>query len=341
MDSMENQKESTAPDDSNAHLALLATCLEKQSETIARLTEAVNNLSASISVNTPRVDLRRTHQDQLPLKWFYRAWSFQSRAKTDQDHNNCSGNPDWLLDTYDDISLHFAEFHSDGDNKKDTSLISATNDPIRALKKAFLAGNFETRDDNTVFFSIIYSSEFYIARDLIDNVVKPPLCHLLSKEALRRLKDNKYLHDSEVVFLHKIPQADIKFQMTLHELYNRGLRKLLPELKEKDDYCNRYIWPKRIRERISDNCSCNSVKIAKRLKEIFCMITQDDNGPTVESLKTAQSIVDDDQYISAEVREHVVRILYEQQDKLSQQLPRSKRPQHVGFADDGPGAAQA
>jgi hypothetical protein len=331
---MEHQKKFPVSDNSNAHLALLATCLEKQSETIARLTEAVNNLSASISVTTPRVD--RTHQDRSPLKWFYRAWSFQSRAKADQDHNICSGNPDWTLDTYDDISLHFAEFHSDSDNKKDTSLISATNDPIRALKKAFQAGHFETRDYNMVFFPIIYSLEYYNARDLIDNVVKPPLCHRLSKEALRRLKANKYLHDSEVVFLHRIPQADIKFQMTLHDLYNRGLLKLLPELEEKDEYYNRYIWPKRIRERISDNCGRNSVEIAKRFKEIFCMITQDDNGPTVESLKTAQSLLDDDQCTTAEVRECGIRILYEQRDKLGRPLP-----SHVGFADDGPGAAQA
>jgi hypothetical protein len=163
----------------------------------------------------------------------------------------------------------------------------------------------------------------------------------LSKEALRRLKDNKYLHDSEVVFLHKIPQADIKLELTLHDLYNRCLLKLLPELKEKHDCYSRYIWLKRNRERISDNCSRNSVEISKRFKEIFCMIMQGDNGPSVESLKIAQSLVDDDQYVTAEVREDAVRILYEQQAKLERPLPRRRRPQHVGFADDGPGAAQA
>jgi hypothetical protein len=48
-----------------------------------------------------------------------------------------SGNPKWALSSKTDITLYFAEFHSDDYNKKDIALISATNDPIRALKKAF------------------------------------------------------------------------------------------------------------------------------------------------------------------------------------------------------------
>ena len=244
---MAYQKESSTSDNLNSQIAVLATFLEKQSKTITRLIEAVNTLSTSISVAPPRLALSNTYKNH-PLKWFYRAWTLQSRAKADQDHNLCSGNPGWTLDTYDDISLHFAEFHSDRDNKKDTCMISATNDSIRALKKAFLTwdtDDFKTRDDNKVFISVIYSFEYYVARNMVDNVVKPPLCHRLSKKTLCRLKDNKYLHDSEVVFLRKIPQADIKFQITLHDLFDRGLLTLLSELQEKNFY-NRYIWPKRI-----------------------------------------------------------------------------------------------
>jgi hypothetical protein len=77
-----------------------------------------------------------------------------------------SGNPKWALSSKTDIALHFAEFYLDDCNKKDIALISATNDPIRALKKAFTEwynGNFMTRDPGKIFISIFYSSEYYNA----------------------------------------------------------------------------------------------------------------------------------------------------------------------------------
>jgi hypothetical protein len=105
-----------------------------------------------------------------------------------------------------------------------------------------------------------------------------------------------YLHDSEVFFLHKIPKEDIKFQMTLQDLFDRNLLNLLPELDEKDDRYG-YIWPKRIRERISRSRDGNSEKIAERFTHIFCIMTKCDNGCTLEALKSAQLLMNDDQLI--------------------------------------------
>jgi hypothetical protein len=64
-----------------------------------------------------------------------------------------------------------AEFHSDDSNKKDTAIISATNDPIRALKKVFQkwrGGDFKTRNASTIFVSVIYTSKYYVAQDMTD-----------------------------------------------------------------------------------------------------------------------------------------------------------------------------
>jgi hypothetical protein len=160
-----------------------------------------------------------------------------------------------------------------------------------------------------------------------------------AKEALHRLNDLKYkhLHDSEVVFLHKISKEDIKFQVTLQDLFDRDLLTLLPELEETDEYYGRYLWPKRIRERIFEHCDGRSEKIAERFKHIFCILTQRGSRYIVESLKSAQLLMDDDPLIRTEVREDRFRMLLEEQDALTRRprrRPATGRKQNVRFADD-------
>jgi hypothetical protein len=193
---MANQQESSAFDGLNSHLNSITACLEKQSEALSSLVKAVNLLSSTASVNATRRGIQRIGRDEQPAKWFYRAWHHQSRGKLDQDGNICSGNPDWVLDADEDVSLHFAEFHSDDSNKKDTAMISATNDPIRAIKKAYQVwqgGDYETRDATKVFVSIIYSSKYYFAREVIDKVVKAPLCYRLSRGTTTITGSNAYI----------------------------------------------------------------------------------------------------------------------------------------------------
>jgi hypothetical protein len=338
---MANQQESSAYDSLNSHLNSITACLEKQSEALTSLVKAVNLLSSTISVNATRIGIQRTGRDEQPAKRFYRAWHHQSRGKPDQYGSIYSGNPDWVLDADEDVSLHFAEFHSDESNKKDTAMISATNDPIRAIKKAYQVwrgGDYKTPDATTVFVSVIYSSKYHIAREMIDKIVEAPLCHRLSREALQRLQDpmHIHLHDSEV-FLRKIPKEDIKFQMTLQGLFHRKLLTLLPELDENDDRYG-YIWPKRIRERISKSCDGHSEKIAERFKRIFCIIMQCDNRCTLEALKSAQLLMNDDLLIRPEVREDGFRILLEAQDALTRRPRRIVCPirgkKKIGFSDD-------
>ncbi|KAI9761343.1 MAG: hypothetical protein M1840_001967 [Geoglossum simile] len=144
---MANQQESSAFDGLNSHLNSITARLEKQSEALSSLVKAVN---ATRGIQ-PTVEM----------------------------NNRRNGNPDWVLDADEDVNLHFAEFHSDDSNKKDTAMISATNDPIRAIKKAYQAwqrGDYETRDTTKVFVSIIYSS---LAASIILPEIQTPRCGFL------------------------------------------------------------------------------------------------------------------------------------------------------------------
>ena len=135
--------------------------------------------------------------------------------------------------------------------------------------------------------------------------------------------------------------------MTLRDLFQRGLLKILSELGGKDSYYNCYIWPKRIRKSISDSCNANSEEIAKRFKDMFCILTQGNSGQTVESLKSAQAIMDNDPLINAEVREDGLSMLLEEWNKLTLPRPRgihlNSRNRNPGFADndESPSTAQA
>jgi len=150
------------------------------------LADAIRQLSRSIATRESSQSINPLLSNSKPQKWWYRAWNDKSRGKIDEHGNIISGNPRWVLDSETDIALHFAEFHSDKCNKKDTALISATSDLIRALKKAFLEwhnGSFQTRDSRKIFISVIHSSVYYDAKELVEIVRMPPLCYRLRKHA--------------------------------------------------------------------------------------------------------------------------------------------------------------
>jgi hypothetical protein len=226
--------------------------------------------------------------------------------------------------------LHFAEFHSDDSNKKDTALISATSDPIRALKKAFMKwyhGNFTTRDPGKIFISIFHSSEYYDAQELVEMARKPPLCFRLSRESCDRLNSPKleHLHDSEAVFLHVIPKEDLVINLSLQDLFDRGLKDILPELCNKDTTCNKFLWPKAIRAKISLNNESNFHKVAVQLRRMYCMFTQNGRERTVESLTNAQELFMGDPFVLGEVKEEGFRILQDEIDMMVRPKPRRVR----------------
>jgi hypothetical protein len=121
---------------------------------------------------------------------------------------------------------------------------------------------------------------------------KPPLCFRLSRETCDRLNSPKleHLHDSEAVFLHVIPKEDLVINLSLQDLFDRGLKDILPELCNKDTTCNKFIWPKAIRSKTSLNNESNFHKVAVQLRRMYCMFTQSGPERTVESLSNAQEL---------------------------------------------------
>ena len=64
-----------------------------------------------------------------------------------------AGDPEWTVKSYDDVALHFAEFHSDKLNEKETAMISSTNDSVRALKQIWMEWHMRdlrTRDPTKI-----------------------------------------------------------------------------------------------------------------------------------------------------------------------------------------------
>lgn len=177
----------------------------------------------SLHVSQPTED---SCQDANPLEndaiWSFRSWGHRSRARVDNANDIVSGDPTWAQDSTDDIANHFSEFHSDEYNLKDTALISGTDDIFWALKKTVTTwyhGDYQTRGANAIHLAIIHSADYYRADDLL-RVVRQ---NRLSLRARQRLSERKFLHDSEVLFLHRIPAANIRYRLTCQELFNRGI----------------------------------------------------------------------------------------------------------------------
>lgn len=269
-------------------------------------------------------------------RWFYRHWIRKSDKDPNPGDDHHARDPTWVVDSYRDVALHFAEFHSDEYNHKGTALVSGTTDIIRALKGMYEDcenADFKTSDSTQFMITVIYTAEYYLARELIDYLRRAELWNHLSLEARQRLDSRPYIHESEVVFLHKIRRQDVKLEVSLEELDKRGIRSCIPELQE----CvkGKRIYPKLIRRRILESCDWKSTTAAHRFKDIYSMLTQ--KGPTksTDSLIMAQALLVDDELLRSSdgsVNDEGEGIL---QDEIiaSRTVPLRGRKQAVGFAD--------
>lgn len=315
--------------------------LSKHTKSMQELTLAITQLFCYIS-NTSNPT--KPQNIPKPKRWFFRSWEEVSRAKPNDSGDIVSGDPDWSPGPgMDNIALYFAEFHSDKYNRKDTATISATYDIIRALKKTYAAwkyGCHAIRDANKIFITAIHSSEFFLAKDLLDIALRPPLFNRLSKQARDRLRlsERDHLHDSEVVFLHCIPASDVKFQLSLEELFNRGLERVLPELFETVGPKNSIPGPKEIRDGIGKNASWKPTVGASRYLDIYNMITQGSAGKTAASLSSTKALLNDDRFLKeSAVQEEGNRLLEEEYRSIADKGPcrvMVRRKVHIGFVED-------
>jgi hypothetical protein len=261
-------------------------------------------------------------------RWLYRASSEKSQGGPDHDGNILAGDPTWAVDSDMGVALHFAEFHSDESNRKKTALVSGTNDFIRALKKMYDTADF-TRDQKKIFITVIYTSNYYMASELLEYLREAGLWNHLSQKTRERLDspDHKFLHDSEVVFLHKIRKDDIKLQVSLQELSDRSTQACIPELDK--PVGRQRLWPKGIRARIHENSDFDFAKTAKRFVNLYSILTQDRQNKTKDSLVMAQALLYDDEFLEPAVKEEGYGVL---QCEIA--TIRAPARQYVGFADE-------
>ncbi|KAH6613213.1 hypothetical protein C7974DRAFT_405386 [Boeremia exigua] len=296
----------------------LMNLLQVQTGIIANLTETVKKLSTSPpSVPEP------TNLSQQPLRFLYRTWHSNSRAKEDESGDIVAGNPDWLVETEDEIALHFAEFHSDKTSKKDTTLISVTHDPVRAIKVAYYEWkyqSFDTRDASTIFISTIKSSGSYSAKALKERALAKPTSLRLSKEAYNRLTEprNLRLYDSEHLFVSRISKEQIKVRVSLQDLFDKKLLDdILPELDERHDVFDSCLSPSAIRSSIFRKYDGAVDKVAGRLEQVYCALAGlETKRPKRSSLRLAQQLMQDDPTLDDCVREIGIDMIQKKMGRL-------------------------
>ncbi|KAJ8113222.1 hypothetical protein OPT61_g4605 [Boeremia exigua] len=308
----------------------LADAIMAQTEAITLLTAAITRLSVFPFEPSPPEPV---HRPRHSVQYWYRMWHPTSRSKENEDGDIIAGNPDWRIESEDDIALHFAEFHSDKTSKKDTALISATHDPIRAIKAAYQAWEFESsdkRNSTQVFISVIQSTDSYSAKDLKDKVLAMPLCSRLSREARNRLNDqeNAHLYDSEGLFVSRIAKEQIKVRVSLQDLFDRSLLDdILPELCQNHVYFGGRLGPSAIRNQISNRSSFEEG--VRRFKMIYCVLAG--TAPNVwerSPLIFAQKLMQGDPALEAHIKEGGHTILQNEIDK-----PRVRRVQRRFIED--------
>jgi len=230
---------------------------------IVDLTRAVHKLSFVLQAISPS-------GASSQARWLYRASIKGTHSVQNSLGDICARSTDWVLSSKEDVALHFAEFHSDETNRKSTALISATDDLLRAIKRAYRKGH-NIIDANQVFIYIIHSSDFFCAKELRDMVKEPHLRCRLSPESYKRLtsRNSEHLYDSEAVFLHKIPRQMIKLCVTLQNLIDRGLLEILPGLKERYQESLNFLSPKGIRDHIEASCSYDPAQFAEYTRDYF------------------------------------------------------------------------
>ena len=317
---MSEQKPAMMEDRLSTSLQAMEIQMQAQTESISSLAQSIKTLSCAILDLKSTITPKRASRDPQPCRWWYRAWDKTSIGQPDKEGNIIAGNPQWSLESVDDIALHFAEFHSDNMNMKRTALISASSDGILVIRRAFLQlwlyKDFKDQNPDKVFICGVLSDEYFEGMKLIAKATTDPLKRQLSKEACKRLIDpNSHIHTSEAVFLHRIEASKIRFQVSLGDLLRRGLRdRILPELEEKA--FGEFIGPKRIRETIEFGCGLSSKSMAERIKSIserfktiYSMLTQEskdtaqEGKDTTKSLELARLMMNDDALLSSSVRE--------------------------------------
>jgi hypothetical protein len=242
-------------------------------------------------------------QTEQPLRHWYRVSHANSRVKEDIGGNLICDNQNWDPQSMEDIAMHFAEIHSDKENRKDTGLITITHDPIRALQTAYwewLHTPLSSRETKAseIMINIIQTPDYHPATSLKDTALTIPLRQRVTKQARERLEaaNNAYIHDSEAVCVQKIPRRHIKHRISFEHLLQKGLlNNILPELTEQHDQLERQLWPAEIRRRIDRSCNHRTGETSARFKAIYCMLAGAGDGfGTPRSLKLAQRLMHDD-----------------------------------------------
>lgn len=293
----------------------LMNVLQVQTDIIANLTGTAKELSTGPSgVPEP------TNLSQQPLQILYRTWHSTSRAKEDESGDIIAGNPDWLVETEDEIALHFAEFHSDKTSKKDTTLISVTHDPVRAIKAAYYEWkyqSFDTRDASKIFISVIQSSGSYSAKALKERALAKPTSLRLSKEAYNRLTEpgNSRLYDSEHLFVSRISKEQIKVRVSLQDLLDKN--DILPELDERHEVYDSCLSPSAIRSRIYCKYDGAADRVAGRLEQVYCALAGlETKRPKRSLLRFAQQLMQDDPALDDCVREIGIDMIQKKMSRL-------------------------
>jgi hypothetical protein len=113
--------------------------------------------------------------------------------------------------------------------------------------------------------------------------------------------------------------------LSLQDLFARGLVDILPELCNPDSTWNKFLSPKGIRAKIDLNNEWDFRRITAQYKRMYCMFTQ--NGPeiTFRSLTNAQELLLGDPYSSGAVKEEGFRILQDEIDMIGRPKPRRVR----------------
>jgi len=277
----------------------------EQLDAINDLIQGVSQLSTTVPSSGSKHPTETFRVPSKEPRWFYRASSDESRGNFDLHGDIVSGNPNISLRSVENIAFQFAEFHSDMNNQTDTPLISGTDDLVRALRKAkwFLKGC-----KSQIFITIFQSSEYYMAKDLIERARMPAVWSSLSSGSQARLNNyrNKNLYKSEVIFVRHIPKERISLRVSLQTLENKGLESLLPSLSTKKN------WPKLIRGMIGTD----SVDIFSTLYSLLCQ-QEPGNQDTRESLKKAEELLLGDPYLTTPEKEEGRTILQHKRDMIS------------------------
>ena len=246
---------------------------------------------------------------ETPPRWWYRAWSRDSQGKLDSKGNMVAAVSNHVFWSLDELALHFAEYHSDKENKEPTALVSVTNDPIKAIKDAYWRYHFSDYRLE-LFISAIYSAKPLISTELATQVMHEPLWSKISKATQDRLTNPNFMNffETEAVFRGAVEHSEVCITLPLSTLIERGLlTTVLPEMLVQTDFRNSPS-PKKIREAVRAQCKQDNVEIANRYRQLYHILVHEEDRHTSNGLMAAQSMMDDDLSLSYAVRAEGLRM---------------------------------